>query len=237
MTTKTEKKYKAHTVYKLADGTRVPGVTTITGQIGWSKETLCKWHNKMGLEGIDTSKYVSDKADIGTLAHRMVECHLTGEELDTSDYSKNQIDKAENCLLSFFEWERTHKITVIHHELELVSERLGFGGKLDLNSKVDLLLEIDDLKTGSGIYAEHYVQVAGYCILADENNIPYSQARIINIPRTNDERFDQQVVKNLDLYKQIFLRLLDIYKLKKQIDKPDEFNKWIDDIKDKKGKK
>jgi hypothetical protein len=228
MTVATEKKYKAHTVYKLADGTRVPGVTTITGQIGWNKDVLVRWANKMGLQGIDTIKYVDDKADIGTLAHRMVECHLTGEELDSSDYSKNQIDKAENCLISFFEWEKVHKISVIHHELELVSEKLGFGGKLDLHSIIDSIAEIDDLKTGSGIYAEHYVQVAGYCILADENNIPYNQARIINIPRTNDERFDQQVVKNLDLYKQIFLRLLDIYKLKKQIDKPDEFDEFID---------
>ena len=218
MTVTIENKFKAHTVYKLADGTRVPGVTTITGGLGWSKETLCKWHNKMGLQGIDTSKYVTDKADIGTLGHKMVECHLTGEPLDTSDYSKNQIDKAENCLISFFEWEKQHEIKMEHHELQLVSN-LGFGGTLDLHGLVDSILEIDDLKTGSGIYPEHFIQVAGYCILADENNIPYIRARIINIPRADDERFDQQIVPNLGVCKAIFLHLLNIYKLKKQIDR------------------
>jgi hypothetical protein len=218
MKTDVNNKVKAHTIYKLVDGSRVPGVTTITGQLGWSKEALCRWHNKMGLKQIDTSKYVSDKADIGTLAHRMVECYLTGEELDTSDYSKNQISAAENCLISFFEWERTHKIEIAHHELKLVSN-LGFGGTLDLHGNVDAILEIDDLKTGNGIYMEHFVQVAGYCILADENNIPYNRARIINIPRNDDERFDQQIIKNLDLYKRIFLKLLGIYKLKRRIEK------------------
>lgn len=226
MKTKTAKKtakksnfFNAHTIYKLTNGSRVPGVTTITGQLGWNTNVLCRWANKMGLKGIDTIKYVDDKANIGTLAHKMVECYLTGEELDSSDYSRNQIDQAENSLLSFLEWEKTHKIKVKHHELKLVSEKLGFGGTLDLHAIVDKIFEIDDLKTGSGIYAEHFIQVAGYCILADEHKLPYDQARIINIPRTDDETFDQKIIKNLDLYKEIFLRLLDIYKFKKQIDK------------------
>ena len=210
-------KFKAHTVYRLADNTRVPGVTTITGTLGWSKETLCRWHNKMGLQQIDTSKYVSDKADIGTLAHRMVECHLTGEPLDTSDYSQNQIDLAENCLISFFEWQKAHDIQIINHEMQIVSETYGFGGTLDLQGLVDGIMEISDLKTGSGIYPEHYIQVAGYCILADDNNITYDRARIINIPRNDDEEFSQKIVPNLEVCKKIFLLCLEIYKSKKQL--------------------
>ena len=37
---------KAHTVYKLADGTRVPGATTITGLL--NKPHLVRWANKIG---------------------------------------------------------------------------------------------------------------------------------------------------------------------------------------------
>lgn len=217
--TEISSKFKAHTVYKTANGIRVPGVTTITAELGWSKETLCKWHNRMGREGIDTSKYVTDKADIGTLAHRMVECYLTGETLDTSDYSKNQIDTAENCLISFYEWEKSNAIKVLHHELQLVSETYGFGGTLDLHGMVNLIYEISDLKTGSGIYPEHFVQVGGYCILADEHKIPYQRARIINIPRNEDEEFSQKIIPNLEVAKQIFLKCLDIYKLKSQLKK------------------
>ena len=92
---------KAHIRYRLADKTIVPGVTTVLNLL--SKPALVPWANKMGLQGIDTSKYVDDKADIGTLAHAIITDKLTGKETDTSDYSKNQIDLAENSCLSFWE--------------------------------------------------------------------------------------------------------------------------------------
>jgi hypothetical protein len=101
--------------------------------------------------------------------------------------------------------------------MQLVSETYGFGGTLDLQGLVDGIMEISDLKTGSGIYEEHFIQVAGYCILADENNIPYDRARIINIPRNNDEEFSQKIVPNLEVCKKIFLLCLEIYKSKKYI--------------------
>ena len=46
-------KSKAHQRYKLADGTQVPGVTTITGQL--NKPALIIWANRLGLQGIDST--------------------------------------------------------------------------------------------------------------------------------------------------------------------------------------
>ena len=54
-------KTNAHTIYKLANGDIVPGVTTITGRI--SKPFLVKWANNLGLEGIDYDKYMSEFVD------------------------------------------------------------------------------------------------------------------------------------------------------------------------------
>lgn len=113
-------KTKAHIIYKTSDGVKVPGVTTVLGLL--NKPALVKWANNLGLQGIDSSKYVDEKASIGTLAHAMITDKLIGKETDTSDYSKNQIDQAENSVLSFWEWEKDHKIEEVFLE-KVVTEK------------------------------------------------------------------------------------------------------------------
>ena len=216
MKEKTSKKAKAHIRYKLASGTIVPGVTTVLGL--HAKPQLIKWANKLGLQGIDTSKYVDDKADIGTLAHAMITDKLIGKETDTSDYSKNQIDLAENSVLSFWEWEKDHKIEeVFFVERPLVSELHGFGGTLDIYAQINGQKEIIDLKTGSGIYDEHKWQVATLKVLLEENGFDVDATRIVNIPRSEDEGFLEKVVteKENEIGWAIFCNLLNIYNLKK----------------------
>lgn len=210
-------KAKAHVRYRLKDNTIVPGVTTITGQLGWNKQVLINWANRIGLEGISANKYRDSKADIGILAHAMITDRLAGKETDTSDYSKNQIDQAENSVLSFWEWERGRKIDVIFMERPLVSEKLGFGGTLDVYAKINGMCELIDLKTGSGIYEEMKIQVAGYDFLLMENGYQVDRVRILNIPRAESETFQEEVVGNIDLYWGIFLNLLDIYQTHKKI--------------------
>jgi len=210
-------KSKAHTVYKLADGARVPGVTTITAQLGWSKQALIRWANNLGLQGIDSNKYVDDKAAIGTLAHAMILNELQGKPTDTSDYSKNQIDAAENSCLSFYEWQKGHTLEPILIETPLVSEQFKYGGTPDFYGKVDGIFEVLDLKTGKGIYAEHLVQVAAYKYLLEESNGPVDRVRILNIPRAEDEFFQERQMVDLSLYWRVFVYCLELYNLEKQI--------------------
>ena len=77
-------KSKAHQIYKLKDGTRVPGTTTITSIL--DKPALKFWANNLGLKGISVSKYVDNLADIGTLCHKMVENYLKKEESLLGDF-------------------------------------------------------------------------------------------------------------------------------------------------------
>ena len=126
---------KAHTVYKLADGTRVPGATTITGLL--NKPHLVRWANKLGLEGIDSSKYTDEAAAVGTLAHALVQAHLQGETLDTTMFSPTQVDLAENAVLSYLEWEKRHKIEPLICEVPMVSEKLRYGGTVDCYCRLD----------------------------------------------------------------------------------------------------
>lgn len=211
-------KTRAHIRYRLADKTIVPGVTTILGLM--AKPALVPWANKLGLQGIDVSKYVDDKADIGTLGHAMVTDKLSGVETDTKDYSENQISKAENCALSFWSWEKEHPIEeVFFVERPLVSEAHRFGGTLDIYAKINGKREIIDLKTGSGIYPEHAWQVATLKVLLEENGFPVDGTRIINIPRSESESFVEKVVtsRENEIGWQIFKALLSIYNLKKEV--------------------
>lgn len=93
MADKLKKASKAHTRYYLADGTLVPGATTITGLL--NKPALVKWANNLGLQGIDSTKYVDKAAAVGTLIHALVEAHITGKKADLSDNTPLEIEMAE----------------------------------------------------------------------------------------------------------------------------------------------
>lgn len=207
-------KSNAHQRYKLLDGTIVPGTTTITGLL--NKPALIIWANRLGLQGIDSSKFRDDKADIGTLAHEMILAHLSKRKPETEDYSKNQIDAAENSFLSYLEWEKQHIIEPKLTEFKAVSEAYKYGGAFDFYGSIDGILEVVDFKTGSGIYDEMWLQVAAYGKLITD---PIQKYRILNIPRTEDESFKEEVKTDLSLHFEAFLKLLDFYYLNKQIKK------------------
>ena len=207
---------KAKQKYRLADGTVVPGTTTIVGEIAWNKGVLISWANKLGLNGIEARKFVDDKALIGSLAHALVLSELKGEKPDTSDYTANQIRQAENCLASYKEWRKGKVIMPVIVEEMLVSEDLRYGGTPDFYGEVDGVLTLVDYKTGKGIYSEATLQVAAYRNLIQEKGHPVKGVRILNIPRSDDEAFSEKILtdKELDAGWEIFKHLLCIWKLK-----------------------
>jgi hypothetical protein len=145
---------------------------------------------------------------------------LLNKITDTSDYSANQISLAENCALSFWAWERSHKIEEVYFcERPLVSELLRYGGTLDIYAKINGKKEIIDLKTGSGIYEEHIWQVATLKALLEENGFQVDATRILNIPRAETESFMEKTVSNKEneIGFEIFLSLLNVYNLKKKL--------------------
>lgn len=206
---------KAHTVYKLANGTRVPGATTVTGLL--NKPYLVKWANNLGLDGIDSSKYVDEAAKAGTLAHALVLEHLTGEKVDLDQFTAQQIDLAENSILSFFEWEKRHKIEAVWCERPMVSEKMKFGGTIDCLAYVDGELELIDFKTGKAVYEEYFVQTSAYRELLKENGFDAKRIRILRIGRDETEGFEERVVTDSTKYFKIFQDLLDIYYLKREL--------------------
>jgi hypothetical protein len=211
---------KQHGPYKLKDGTRVPGVTTITGIL--DKPALKVWANKIGLQGIEINKYVDALAAVGTLAHDMILADLSGESVAAAALQADPAtrDLAENCYLSFCAWRKQHDIRPISLEQSLVSEKYRYGGRADMVAEIDGSLELVDFKTGKGIYPEMFYQLAGYAPLLLENGIvdrPIERARILNIPRTETEQFLEKAKSSLRVEWQIFQKCLEIYKLVKEI--------------------
>jgi hypothetical protein len=211
MTQETVKKAKAHTRYTLEDGTRVPGVTTILNVI--AKPALIAWSNRMGLDGINTSKYVDELADIGTLAHAMIAHHLGGPAPDLDDYSKNQISRAENSVLSFHEWAKGRKLVTFHSERLMVSEELCYGGQADWIGEIDGVTTLLDLKTGKAIYDEMLYQVAAYWNLAEEERQGIKEIRILQVGRSEDEGFSERIIPaaSIPKYFAVFTAALHLY--------------------------
>ena len=214
MAVKTEKvsRVKQHTVYRTKDGTRVPGVTTILGVI--AKPFLIKWANNLGLQGIDSSKYVDKLADVGTLAHAMIEHELGGPEVDPNEWSPEQFDMASNSVIKFLDWMKGHDIRVVDREMSLVSEEHRYGGTIDILAHVDGVLGITDIKTSKAIYDDHLFQVAAYYHLARENGHEVQEIRIVQVGRSEEEGFTVRTVRQSEIFRywKVFEDALSLYR-------------------------
>ena len=186
-------KTEAHQLYRLADGTLVPGATTALKVLDKGRGLLL-WAFNCGRDGIDLDKYRDEKAEIGHLAHQMILDHFRGEKTVTDDYSKNQIDAAENAFISFLEWTKHHTIEPVLIEEQLVSERYRFGGTFDFLGVIDGHLTLLDFKTGKALYDESWYQLAAYNILVMEAYPevgPIERFKLVRIGRDEDEGFEE----------------------------------------------
>lgn len=163
--------------YRLTDGTKVPGVTTVLNEIGWKTPGLVWWAFRMGQANPDarTPYEETDRAaDIGTVVHRAVELIMHGEpEVEAEGHIRSNLpredhDAAENALLAFYRWRDSVKLDVTDTEVALVSEHLRCGGTIDYVAKVAGARSMVDLKTSGGIYPDMWAQVGTYGAMWDE---------------------------------------------------------------------
>ena len=160
--------------YKLKNGSKVPGVTTIIGRF---KETggLLYWACEQGkaIERGEISTLYDKRdeaAEAGTLAHAMVEAYINHTTLDVSKYPSDVVAQATQALEMYLTWENTTKLKIIEQEMELVSETYKFGGCPDAIGEIDGVLTLVDWKTSNGVYVDMVIQLAAYKQLWQENN-------------------------------------------------------------------
>ncbi len=216
-------KTKAHQKYRLVDGTIVPSVTTIIQELGWNKNALVAWARREALAGNDPNKVRDQAADVGSLVHALIEAHFKGTEVDLSEYSEQNINKAKTCFSNFLKWKENHIQEVWYSELQLVSETYRYGGTIDFVGLIDGVPSLLDFKSSSGVWPEYKIQVAAYQNLYFE----YSgcgrtklQGHLLQLDK-NGDGFHHVVLgyqdKELRPAWEVFLHCLEIYRLKKMV--------------------
>jgi hypothetical protein len=152
------------TTYLLADGTKIPGVTTVIGSsLGWNRGALMYWAWMEGKAGRDFRKTQSDAADTGTIAHAMVEAAIRGQSYTPpATATDEQLRAARLSFGAWDEWASNSKLEVLATEIHLISETHRVGGTPDAIGRVRGGLCLPDWKTSKGIYAEHVIQLAAY---------------------------------------------------------------------------
>ena len=211
-------KTKAHTAYRLKDGRRVKGVTTILNNLGWNKNVLVAWARRTALACDDPDAVLKEAGTIGTLAHYLCESHIKGEEPDVADYSAEQIEKAENAFLGYLEWEKMTKPKYEAIELKMVSEKYEVGGTADFIARINGSLVLGDFKTSKGIYPEMTCQLAAYrkMYLELQPKAKIGSAMILKLDK-NSGNFSHHFVskQQLDWGWNVFKCCMELDKLKK----------------------
>lgn len=215
-------KVKAHIQYKLADGTKVPGSTTILGVL--DKPGLVYWAWNLGRDGIDPNKQRDEAATIGTLAHYRVACDMRGVEPDLKDYTPEQVRRSDFSIATWQRWKAGKTLEPIHIEQPFVSEAFRYGGTIDWYGLVNGEPTLIDCKTSSGIYDEHKAQTASYVKLLREHGKPVKRAIVLRLGRTEDDK--DEPIENMShtlstrdarICWQIFVACHEIYELRKAL--------------------
>ncbi len=156
--------------YKNKAGKRVPSVTTLIKNLGWSTDALLAWYAREFSEGRDPRDLSSQACLTGTIVHEMIEHHIFGQDDYTPPEGATGSDliQAGECLCQYIQWETENNVTYLESELAMVSETLQVGGCCDAIAIVNGVCTLVDFKTSKSLYDTYAVQLAGYKYMVEE---------------------------------------------------------------------
>ena len=214
--------------YKLKDGTRVKGSTSlIDTHLGWSKKPLMWWAYEQGKliqQGKINSLYdkAEEAADAGTWGHWGIEHWLKHGPFLKSDVPPEFLDSTIKCVDNFREWKKAWKFEVHASEVHLVSEKWGFGSTPDCIGLIDDKYVLFDWKTGKDVYESAWIQLASYKVNWEENNPdkPIEEVHLLRIDKET-AAFDHywREAKVLQPAWETFKHLLELERLHKEVKK------------------
>jgi len=208
------------------DGKIVPSVTTVLSILG--SDSLTKWANRIGFQKIHLEDSLQFSSNVGTLAHLLIEVFLNGQidEFDMNkfyrlnkSYTNEMIDQSIYAFESFESFYNDNKndIQVLFTEKQMVSEKYGFGGTIDLGFTYKGIPMLGDYKTSNYFNRKMFFQTAAYLYMAKEYNLDFQKVAIFKLPKTPKDEFDIKMMKaeNLKPYFRYFLKCLEIYEMNK----------------------
>lgn len=144
-------------------------------------------------------------ADIGTQVHTWIEEYVDST-FGLADMPAPPINEnIRNSVDQFLEWETNNEVEWLVSERKVYSRKYKYAGTLDSEARVNGKLSVVDIKTGSGIYPEMFMQVAGYAkAREEETGEKYAQLCILRIPR-DGESFEAQTDTRITKHHRGFL--------------------------------
>lgn len=215
--------------YKTKDGEKCPGVTTIIGRFKDSGGIIY-WAWEQGRDGFDFRETRDSAAEAGTLAHALVEHHISGksnQEL-TAFIEEGKLPEPVRvnglrAYENYLKWEQTTKLKVVKTEMSLVSETHKFGGTFDGIAVVEIdgVRSLADWKTSGAIYRDALVQVAAYKGLWEENFPDQPIEGGFHLCRFSREHadFGHSYFENLDEAWELFLLYRRAFEIDKRLKK------------------
>lgn len=228
-----------HQIEVDGDWKNLTGCTTILGIL--SKPALIPWAAKMAVEYIrenceeedgfylvseqrlDEAKVAhakrkTDAGNWGTNTHENINLMIS-KDLAGVEYLLEQQPKDKSSEL-FLDWVKKNNVKMLMTEKNIYSESLFIGGIVDFVCEIDGQKWIGDIKTsGSGIYAEHFFQCAGYQLMLEDMNLftdsDITGYIILNI-KENGEFLEKRDVSKKE-NKKIFLNCLEIYRQQEKL--------------------
>lgn len=172
--------------YKLADGTKVPSVTTILkikdpgALLNWAYKTG-RAHGVLEGQGKEAPAGLYDGNDalpIGTCVHEMCEVFVKGGDpmrhLEETMEKVKTLDPAAfraqvvSAYSAFEFWCKGTQLEIVDCEVPVLSETHRYGGTLDFIGKLNGKLVLGDFKTSGGVYPEYLIQLVAYAKAYEE---------------------------------------------------------------------
>jgi hypothetical protein len=173
-------------------------------------------------------KVKNDAANIGSLAHRVLEQilkHRSGlcaapslplkpDSLLAPGLTPEMVEMANKCVKAGIEFFDKHELEVIQSEAPRWSPTYGYIGTGDLIAKLNGVLSVLDFKTGKRPYAEYFLQTAAYQHAYQEEFPEQAiQARwIVNVGRDGELQTESRTNESFETDFRCFLALLRVYR-------------------------
>ncbi len=241
---KFDKEKHLHQLKVNGEWKNLTGCTTVLGIL--AKPALITWAAKMTVEWIKENaqkevttdgkqawlvdeedleeakkahaKRKTDAGNYGTETHEAINRLIEDAIKNNNGYLKETLDKVNASILNFGKWAVENKVKFLETEKNIYSEFLFTGGIIDFVCEIGGQIWLGDIKTsGSGIYPEHFFQIAGYNLMLEEMGL-YKDATgylVINL-KENGEMLEKRNVSN-DENKQIFRNCLEIYRVQEKL--------------------
>lgn len=153
--------------------------------------------------------------DVGTNVHKVIEKWIKAQiKKKNWELPKGTTEEARVMIENFINWAQEYKVNFLYSEKKVHSEAHWYGGIVDFVCEIDGKQYVGDIKTSSGIFPEHFLQMGAYDICLQEMGYKKADGYIIvNLQKSGKIRVKK--FTDIKKFQDAYLHALNLYKLLK----------------------